>query len=128
MSGQSCEVKQRRAQLVAGWVTQALEQGRLGSCAHARYHQYYRGLSSHSLGKIFTPTTVIMLPAHHASFGHSFVSGMQSFYFSESLIEIFGLWLILAALEQQYCGSRAATTCSSRAALKYFVCKLVFWL
>ena len=29
MSGQCCEVKQRRAQLVAGWVTQALEQGRL---------------------------------------------------------------------------------------------------
>ena len=32
VSGQSCEVKQRRARLVAGWVTQALEQGRLGSC------------------------------------------------------------------------------------------------
>ena len=41
VSGQFCEVKQRRAQLVAGWVTQALEQGRLGSCAHARYHHYY---------------------------------------------------------------------------------------
>ena len=43
-----------------------------------------------------------------------------------SLTEIFGLWLIPAALELQYCGSRAATTCGSRAALKYFVCKLVF--
>ena len=27
---------------------------------------------------------VILLPAHPASFGHNFVSGMQSFYFSES--------------------------------------------
>ena len=51
-----------------------------------------------------------------------------------TLTEIFGLWLIPAALELQYCGSRAATTCGSRAAttcgsraaLKYFVCKLVF--
>ena len=42
VSGQCCEVKQRRAWLVAGWVTQALEQGRLGSCAHAGYHQYYK--------------------------------------------------------------------------------------
>ena len=41
VSGQSCRVKQHRARLVAGWVTQALEQGRLGSCAHAGYHQYY---------------------------------------------------------------------------------------
>ena len=40
VSGQSCEVKQRRARLVAGWMTQALEQGRRGSCAHAGYHQY----------------------------------------------------------------------------------------
>ena len=40
VSSQSCEVKQRRAQLVAGWVTQALEQGRLGSCTHVGYHQY----------------------------------------------------------------------------------------
>ena len=45
-----------------------------------------------------------------------------------SLTEIIGLWLIPAALELQYCGSRAANTCSSRAALKYFVCKLVFRL
>ena len=45
-----------------------------------------------------------------------------------TLTEIFGLWLIPAALELQYCGSRAATTCGSRAALKYFVCKLVFRL
>ena len=35
LSGHSCEVKQGRALLVAGWVTQALEQGPLGSCAHA---------------------------------------------------------------------------------------------
>ena len=28
--------------------------------------------------------TVILLPAHPASFTHKFVSGMQSFYFSES--------------------------------------------
>ena len=42
VSGQCCEVKQHRARLVAGWVTQALEQRRLGSCsAHAGYHQYY---------------------------------------------------------------------------------------
>ena len=27
---------------------------------------------------------VILLPAHHASFAHNFVSGMQSFNFSES--------------------------------------------
>ena len=26
--------------------TQALEQGRLGSCAHAGYHQYYNGVGS----------------------------------------------------------------------------------
>ena len=43
VSGHCCEVKQQRARLVAGWVTQALEQGRLGSCAHAGYHQYYIG-------------------------------------------------------------------------------------
>ena len=28
--------------------------------------------------------SVIFLPAHPASFAHNFVSGMQSFYFSES--------------------------------------------
>ena len=28
--------------------------------------------------------TVILLPAHPASFAHNFVSGMQSFYFRES--------------------------------------------
>ena len=28
--------------------------------------------------------SVILLPAHPASFAHNFVSGMQSFYFSES--------------------------------------------
>ena len=46
VSGQSCNVKQRRAWLVAGWVTQALEQGPLGSCAHAGNHQYYNGVGS----------------------------------------------------------------------------------
>ena len=45
VSGKCCEVKQRRARLVAGWVTQALEQGQLGSCAHAGYHRYYIILS-----------------------------------------------------------------------------------
>ena len=40
VSGQCCEVKQHRVRLVAGWVTQALEQGRQGSCAHAGNHQY----------------------------------------------------------------------------------------
>ena len=36
--------------------------------------------------KLFTwiMFTVILLPAHSASFGHNFVIGMQSFYFSES--------------------------------------------
>ena len=29
-------------------------------------------------------TNNILLPAHPASFAHNFVSGMQSFYFSES--------------------------------------------
>ena len=29
VSGQSCEVKERRARFVAGWVTKALEQGQL---------------------------------------------------------------------------------------------------
>ena len=29
-------------------------------------------------------SAVILLPAHPASFVHNFVSGMQSFYFSES--------------------------------------------
>ena len=34
---------------------------------------------------IWTSTlAVILLPAHHAAFVHNFVSGMQSFYFSES--------------------------------------------
>ena len=46
VSGQCCEVKQPIARLVAGWVTQALEQGRLGSSAHAGYHQYYNGVGS----------------------------------------------------------------------------------
>ena len=41
VSGHCCEVKQQGAWLVAGWVTQALEQGRLGSCAHAGYHHFY---------------------------------------------------------------------------------------
>ena len=32
----------------------------------------------------YSNMTVILLPAHPASFVHNFVSGMQSFYFSES--------------------------------------------
>ena len=31
-----------------------------------------------------TDSTVILLPAHPAFFAHNFVSGIQSFYFSES--------------------------------------------
>ena len=57
VSGQCWEVKQQssvsswigdvgklsnRARLVAVLVTQALEQGRLGSCVHAGYNQYYK--------------------------------------------------------------------------------------
>ena len=38
MSGQCCEIKQLSARLVAGCVTEALDQGRLGSCPHAGYH------------------------------------------------------------------------------------------
>ena len=34
----------------------------------------------------FTMGPVILLPAHPASFAHNFVSGMQSFYFSESQV------------------------------------------
>ena len=52
VSGQCCEVKQHRARLVAVWVIQALEQGRLGSCAHAGYHQYYNGVRSHVFGEL----------------------------------------------------------------------------
>ena len=33
---------------------------------------------------VMATNTVILLPAHPASFGHNFVSGVQSFYFSES--------------------------------------------
>ena len=50
---------------------------------------------------------------------------LKGFQDIKPLTEIFGLWLIPAALELQYCGSRAAISCGSRAALKYFVCKLV---
>ena len=34
--------------------------------------------------KIRMGLSLILLPAHPASFAHNFVSGMQSFYFSES--------------------------------------------
>ena len=44
--GQCCKVKQQGAQLVAGWVTQSLKQGQLGSCAHAGYRQYFNGVRS----------------------------------------------------------------------------------
>ena len=54
VSGQSCKVKQRRAWFVAGWVTQALEQGRLGSCAHAGYHQYYSFLLAYETQAILS--------------------------------------------------------------------------
>ena len=36
------------------------------------------------IGAVCSGSTVILLPAHPASFAHNFVSGMQSFYFSES--------------------------------------------
>ena len=37
------------------------------------------------IAEIFcTRTSVILLPSHPASFAHTFVSGMQSLYFSES--------------------------------------------
>ena len=46
VSGQSCDVKQRRARLIDGYVTEELEQGRPGICAFAGYHQYYNGIGS----------------------------------------------------------------------------------
>ena len=49
VSGQCCEVKECRAWLV---VTQALEQGRQGSCAHAGYHQNYN-IDNFMLKKVF---------------------------------------------------------------------------
>ena len=42
--------------------------------------------------------SVILLPAHPASFAHNFVSGMQSFYFSESQDAI-----VLQTCHQNYC-------------------------
>ena len=45
VSVQCCEVKQRRAWLIAGCVTQALEQELLG-CANAGYHLHYNGVRS----------------------------------------------------------------------------------
>ena len=41
-------------------------------------------LRSKSYVNLWKSSTVILLPAHPASFAHNFVSGMQSFYFSES--------------------------------------------
>ena len=40
--------------------------------------------SGEILDKLKARDSVILLPAHPASFAHNFVSGMQSFYFSES--------------------------------------------
>ena len=42
----------------------------------------YRWNSMDSAG--ISGSTVILFPGHPASFAHNFVSGMQSFYFSES--------------------------------------------
>ena len=36
------------------------------------------------MSTIFMCVTVILLPAHLASFAHNIVAGMQSFHFSES--------------------------------------------
>ena len=55
---------------------------------HCRYFQRVRsfGFARHRLVVVCNQrgTSVIFLPAHPASFTHNFVSGMQSFYFSES--------------------------------------------
>ena len=71
-----------------------------------------------------------MSHGHWGGLGDFIISRLQSYipFLMKTLTEIFGLWLIPATLELQYCSSRAATTCGSRAALKYFVCKLVFRL
>ena len=53
--------KQRRARLVAGWVTQALEQGRLSSCAHSGYHQYYNGAGSGTISTTGLSVLQVML-------------------------------------------------------------------
>ena len=48
--------------------------------------QYYLSIHTEvsSTFKDLKLLSVILLPAHPASFAHNFVSGMQSFYFSES--------------------------------------------
>ena len=43
--------------------------------------------------------TVIVLPVHSDSFAHNFVSGMQSFYFSESQYAIVVFWTHKFAVE-----------------------------
>ena len=43
--------------------------------------------------------TVIVLPVHSVSFAHNFVSGMQSFYFSESQYAIVVFWTHKFAVE-----------------------------
>ena len=55
VSGQCCKVKQRRARLVAGWVTQVLEQGRLVSCAHAGTISIKEGRDQESMQSCTTP-------------------------------------------------------------------------
>ena len=47
------------------------------------WHEVTRGKDSEKI-VLSMYYTVILLPAHPASFAHNFVSGMQSFYFSES--------------------------------------------
>ena len=48
--------------------------------------------------KAMLRVAVIFLPANPASFTHSFVSGMQSFYFSESQYA-----MILQACHKKWC-------------------------
>ena len=40
--------------------------------------------NSHGNNQDLSKESVILFPSHPASFAHNFVSGMQSFYFSES--------------------------------------------
>ena len=48
------------------------------------YHYESMGIFSNAQGQQTPQSPVILLPAHPESFAHKFVSGMQSFYFSES--------------------------------------------
>ena len=53
-------------------------------CGNSNVYQQHMLLTLRKLILKYT-LTVILLPAHPASFAHNFVSGMQSFDFSESL-------------------------------------------